>query len=190
MSRNANAADITGLCEQIARGDSGAHDQLITLVYVELQEIARKMLGGERADISLQTGDLVDAAYLKLVAADEKAFKRNRAYFFGAVAQAMRQILIDRARKPILPLSRTPPDDIPDGDKHQDGRMIALDNALNELARHNPRAARVVEFRFFAGMTVNAVAEVLDISASTVERDFYKARAFLFGKDLEYLDND
>ncbi len=183
MSRN--ATDISELCERIARGDSAAHDQLITLVYVELQEIARKLLRDERPNHSLRTTDLAHAAYLKLAAGEGKAFQRNRAYFFAAVARAMRQILIDRARKWRPPLSGTPPIVVPGRGESQDGRLIALDEALNELAKHAPRPARVVELRYFGGMTVNSVAEVLEISPATVERDFRIARAFLRGKIVE-----
>ena len=186
MSRN--ATDITRLCERIAEGDSAAHDQLITLVYVELQEIARKLLRKERANHSLQTTDLAHAAYLKLAAGKGKAFKRNRAYFFAAVARAMRQILIDRARRWRPPLSGTPVIVVPGCDESQDGRLIALDEALTELARHAPRPARVVELRYFGGMTVNSVAEVLEVSPATVEREFRTGRAFLQGKIVEYME--
>lgn len=188
MSRN--ASDITGLCERIAGGDSGAQDQLITLVYVELQEIARKLLRKERSDISLQTGDLANAAYLKLVAGEGEALKRTRAFFFAAVARAMRQILIDHAkkRKPTRLGSGWP--DPRCRNENEDGRLIALDKALNDLATHAPRAARVAELRYFAGRTVESVAEVLEVSRATVERDFRVARAFLQGKIGEYMDND
>ena len=183
-----NAIDITELCARIAGGDSQAQDQLITLVYVELQEIARKLLKKERANHSLQTTDLAHDVYLKLAAGKGEAFKRNRAYFFGAVARAMRQILIDHAKKARLPLSGTPSIVVPGCDESQDGRLIALDEALNELARHAPRPASVVELRYFAGMTVDSVAEVLEVSSATVERDFRIARAFLRGTIEEYME--
>ncbi len=183
-----NTKGVTLLCKRIADGDDDAQDQLITLVYFELREIARGLLRRGVRRHSLQATDLVNAAYPKLVAGKGGAFKQDRAFFFGAVARAMRQILADRARKSRhLPLCRIG-DDIPDRQEGEDKQLAALDEALEELARYAPRPAKVVELRFFVGLTVNSVADELGVAPATVERDFRVARAFLKSRIMDWME--
>ncbi len=158
--------------------------ELVPLVYDELCELAHRQLSNERSGHTLRTTALVHEAYLRLVG-ETDVTNRGRSYFFGAAVQAMRRVLIDHARKhkakkrggglPALPLESQ---DVR-VDAFADG-LIDLDNALTELARISPRQARVVECRFFGGLTVDETAATLDISPRTVRYDWTLARARLY----------
>ncbi len=187
MSRE--ATDITELFERIAGGDYEARDQLITLLYVELHEMAHRLLRRKGPNHSLQTTQLVHEVYLKLVKGE--VFEPGRSYFFGAAARAMRQIVSEyfRKRKPRPPM----PHDVADESESQDPCLqwsTAHEKALAELERHDPQLARVVDLRYFAGLTVKKVAELPEVGTATVERRWRTARAFLRSKIEEYLEND
>jgi RNA polymerase sigma factor (TIGR02999 family) len=159
-------------------------EQLVPLLYQELKRIARRQLGREGSRRTLQTTDLVHEAYLRLVD-QTQVTQRGRAYFFAAAARAMRQVLTDRARRrqavkrgggqAALDL-----DDVSVAvDAFADG-LVDLDAALEELTKLSPRQARVVECRYFGGMSVEQTAEALDISPRTVKYDWALARAWLY----------
>jgi RNA polymerase sigma factor (TIGR02999 family) len=178
-----NPGEITRLLEAAEAGDGEAFHRLVPVVYHELRRIAHRQLAGERPDHTLDTGALVHEAYLKLVDL-ERIEWRGRAHFFAAAAGAMRRILIDhaharRARKrgggarPVT-LERI---EIPSHDTLEE--LLELDRALERLAALDGRQARVVECRFFAGMTIEETAEALGVSPMTVKRDWTAARAWL-----------
>ena len=162
-----------------------ALDRLTPIVYHELHRLARRYMRGERSGHSLQATALVNEAYLRLV--DYKRMHwQNRAHFFAVSAQLMRRILVDRARRHNLKrgagyeqisLDDTAALDAPAGED-----LVALDDALTALARFDPRKARVIELRFFGGLSVQETADVLKVSAMTVMRDWTTARAWLYGE--------
>lgn len=175
--------EATLLLETAERGDPGTLDQLVPLIYGELRAMAHRQLAGE-AHYTLQTTALVHEAYLKLVD-DTRVLHRGRGYFFGAAARAMRQVLVDRARmrrahkrgggQALLSLSDA-------AGAHIDefaAELVDLDEALERLAALNPRCVRVVECRFFAGLSVEQTAAALEISPRTVKYDWALARAWL-----------
>lgn len=184
---------ITRLLREIREGDSGAFDRLMPLVYDELRQIARRQLRGERSDHTLDTSALTHEVYLKLVGEAEVDWE-NRAHFFVLAARAMRQILIDHARKRNAQKrggnwTRTTLSSRNLRVEVQMGELIDLDEGLHRLHEIDERASRVVELRFFGGMTEDEVAEVLDISTRTVQRDWRKARAWLY-KEVYSADDE
>ena len=175
----------TELIETAAADDATALGHLIPLVYEELRALAHRRLADEWHNDSLQTTALVHEVYLRLVD-DTRVTQRGRSYFFAAVSRAMRQILVDRARRR-LAVKRGDGAELISLDDEQAAvdeyasELIELDDALVRLAERSPRHARVVELRYFAGLTVEQTAEVLDISPRTVKSDWALARAWLFG---------
>lgn len=179
-------SDITTLLNRWGEGDSSAFELLVPLVYSEMRGIARRMLLDERPGHTLQSTALVHEAYLKLV--DQDKMKWNgRAHFFGAAANAMRQILVDHARRRLAAKrgSGAVAEELgvalsiafePDLD------VLALDAALEELETVDPERARVVELRYFGGLTIDEAAQVLGISPSAVNRDWVIAKVWLFRK--------
>lgn len=174
---------VTELLTEWRRGDQGALSEVISLVYDELRRMARRYLRGERPNPTLQSGTLVHEAYLRLV--DQKDVHwQNRAHFFGVAAQLMRRILVDHARRRQaakrgagragLSLDL---DAIIPGQRAVD--LIAVDEALNDLARLDPRQSRVVELRFFGGLSIEEIAEVLGVSPATIKREWGIAKAWL-----------
>ena len=164
-------------------GDQNALDQLTPIVYDELRRLARYYLHRERPGHSLQATALVNEAYLRLV--DYKRMQwGNRAHFFAVSAQLMRRILVDHARRHNLKrgggLEQVELEDtvVVGGDRGEN--LVALDDALQTLARMDTRKARVVELRFFGGLSVEETAEVLQVSTVTVMRDWSSARAWLY----------
>lgn len=187
MIRSADTPDsgeITRLLEEYREGDDAAFERLLPLVYDRLRTISRRELrrrGGRRA--VLHTTDLVHEAYLKLARPTSVEWK-NRAHFFAVAARAMRQVLIDHARRRAADKRGGDPKRITLTDRHVRFRvrmdeLLALDEALDRLDELNERLRRVVELRFFAGMSEKEIAGVLDVSTRTVERDWVKARLFL-----------
>jgi RNA polymerase sigma factor (TIGR02999 family) len=175
--------EVTQLLIAWSNGDQTALDQLMPLIYDELRRIAARYLRAERRGHTLQTSALVNEAYLKLAACDEVAWD-GRAHFFGAAAQAMRRILVDYARtrqriKHGGEAQRIELDDALDVAEERAAEMIALDDALTDLAKLDPRKSRVVELRYFGGLSVEETAEVLGVSSPTVMRDWNTARAWL-----------
>ena len=179
------AADVTELLEASKEGDADASAELLAAVYDELRGIARAYRAQHNVGDTLTATSLVHEAYLKLVDGDRLQFD-GRAHFFGAAARAMRQVIVDAARaknrekrgggeRP-LRLDDAPSIAAP-APAHQ---VLALDEALTRLEALDERAARVVECRYFAGLSVKETAAVLDLSATTVKRDWAAARAWLY----------
>jgi RNA polymerase sigma-70 factor (ECF subfamily) len=175
--------EVSGLLRAWTDGDRGVLDRLTPIVYDELHRLARHYMRGERPGHSLQTTALVNEAYMRLV--DYKGMQwQNRAHFFAVSAQVMRRILVDHARRRNLKrgggVQHVSLEDtaIVGGDRAAD--LIALDDAMNELAKLDARKVQVVEMRFFGGLSVEETAEVLKVSAITVMRDWSTAKAWLY----------
>jgi RNA polymerase sigma-70 factor, ECF subfamily len=174
--------DISTLLRAWSGGDQSALEKLTPIVYDELHRLARRYMKGERPGHSLQTTALVNEAYTRLV--DYKRMQwQNRAHFFAVSAQLMRRILVDHARRHNLKRGA--------GMQHvsleeaavvggEDMDLVALDDAMNALARLDPRKVQVVEMRFFGGLSVEETAEVLKVSTVTVKRDWRAARTWLY----------
>jgi RNA polymerase sigma factor (TIGR02999 family) len=179
-------ATTTDLIATAEAGDDTALNQLIPLVYDELRALAHRRLANEHRHDSLQTTALVHEVYLKLVD-DTRVTGRGRAYFFAAVSRAMRQILVDRARRR-LAVKRGQGAEVVSLDEDQAAvdayaaELVDLDEALSRLAERSPRHARVVELRFFAGLNVEQTAEAVGVSPRTVKSDWAMARAWLFSE--------
>lgn len=175
---------ITTVLGRVRNGDPGALDQLLPLVYDELRALAGAQLRNERTGHTLGATALVHEAYLRLVAREQLDVK-DRSHFFAVAAQSMRRVLVDHARarkrqkrglgQVALPLEAV---EGLVGEAAAD-ELIALDEALDRLAAASPRAAQVVERRFFAGLTLEETAESLGTSLKTVQRDWLVARAWL-----------
>jgi RNA polymerase sigma-70 factor, ECF subfamily len=176
-------ADTTQLLRAWAKGDSAALAQLTPRVYHELRRMAGRLLQNERPGYSLQSTDLVHEVYLRLVNASELDWQ-HRAHFFAVAATLMRRVLLDRARRKAAakrggkaqPLDLNHTVDVAQA-KARD--LLALDDALNALAQVDPRKSRIVELRFFGGLSVKETAEVIQVSSDTVLRDWKMARAWL-----------
>ncbi|OZC01876.1 ECF-type sigma factor [Rubricoccus marinus] len=179
------SADVTALLADSRNGDSSASDRLLGAVYDELHRLAQIHRSRSRRDGTLNTTALVHEAYLKLVDGDRLPFD-GRAHFFAAAARAMRQVIVDDARKRNRvkrgggerPTSLDRVGEIR-ADEPAD-EILALDEALKRFEEIDPRAARVVECRYFAGLTVEETAEALGISPTTVKREWVAARAWLY----------
>lgn len=174
----------TTLLERAESDDLPALDQLVPLVFEELHDMAHRQLGREHQNVTLQTTALVHEAYLKLVD-DARITRRGRAYFFAAAARAMRQVLVDASRRRCaakrgggLPLSSLTDCESERVETYA-SELLDLDRALEDLGRRNPRHMRVVECRFFGGMSVDETAAALDVSERTVKADWALARAWL-----------
>ncbi len=178
----AAVADITRPLGAIGGGDSSVADQLMRLVYAELRQLARAKMAREQPGHTLQPTALVHEAWLRL---GEQRFE-NRAHFFGAAAEAMRRILIERARRKLAAKHGAGAEHIDADDIEiaaptpKDDELLAVHEALDALAAHDPRKAELVKLRYFAGLSIDEAAEVLGISAPTVKRDWAYARAWLF----------
>lgn len=176
--------EVTRILADIARGDAHAAGQLLPLVYDELRKLAAAWLAREAPGNTLDATALVHEAYVRLVGTADAERWANRSHFFSAAATAMRRILIDRARQKqrlIHGGGRTQqelnPEQIAAPERHED--LLALDAALCKLAERDPLKARLVELRYFAGLTGDQAAEVLGISPSTADRHWVFARAWL-----------
>lgn len=175
--------EVTQLLAELGHGSRDALDRVLPIEYAELQRIAHRQLDGERPDHTMATSDLVHEAYLKLVGLDRIEWK-NRAQFFAVAAQAMRRVLVDyaisrRAQKRGGDRRKVSLDDAMLVTEQQSDELLALHYALTELEAINPRLGRVVECRYFAGMSIQETAEVLETSPATVKRDWTLARAWL-----------
>lgn len=166
--------DVTQILNAIEQGDSHAAQQLLPVVYDELRKLAAQKLAHEKPGQTLGATALVHEAYLRLVGDQQFA---NRGHFFAAAAQAMRRILIDAARRKQL-ISRVDFADI-DPAFADDGRLLELNDALEQLALEEPMAAKIVEARIFGGLSVGEAADALGLSRATAYRDWTFARAWL-----------
>ena len=178
-------SDVTRILESIEHGDPKAADELLPLVYGELRKLAAARMANEAPNQTLQPTALVHEAWLRLVGNDGQAQFQNRAHFFAAAAEAMRRILIDKARRKkairhggdqqrvdIESVEVTVPVD--------DDQLLAINDALDKLAAQNQLEAELVKLRYFVGMTLEEAAEVLGISARTADNYWAHARAWLF----------
>jgi RNA polymerase sigma factor (TIGR02999 family) len=181
------AHDVTHVLHQLEQGDPSAAADLLPLVYSELRKLAAANLASDKAGQSLNATALVHEAWLRLVGDGEQVRWDGRRHFIGAAAIAMRRLLVDRARqrkrlrhggefvRQLVDLDQLPAD-------AADDEILALHEALEALARHDETKARLVELRFFAGMTLPEAAEVLGISPSTADRAWKYARAWLYAQ--------
>jgi RNA polymerase sigma factor (TIGR02999 family) len=175
--------DITLLLADAGRGDQGASARLMEIVYVELRALAGSYAKGQRLGHTLQPTALVHEAFVKLVESDGQGFE-DRTHFFAVAATAMRQILTDHARARAADKrggdwARVTLDEGALAAESRELDLIALDDALTELEEHDARKHRVVELRFFGGLTAEETARVLKVSLTTVESDWRAARAWL-----------
>jgi RNA polymerase sigma factor (TIGR02999 family) len=178
------ADNLTGLLLEWRDGDKAALDRLMPLVYNELRRIAHRYVQRERNDHTLQTSALVNEAYLRL-AGQRKVDWQNRSHFFAVTAQVMRHVLIDHARRRRYAkhggeAQQVPLKDAAEMSLQRAAELIALDEALEELQKFDERKSRVVELRYFGGLSLEETAEVLQISVMTVRRDWRAAKAWLF----------
>ncbi len=179
-----SADNLTGLLVEWRQGDRAALDKLTPLVYDEMRRMAHRYVRRERDGHTLQTTALVNEAYLRL-AGQQKIEWQDRAHFFAVTAQIMRHILIDHARarhyaKRGGDVEQVALEDAYEMSGQRAAELLALDEALDELARLDPRKSRVVELRYFGGLSLEETAEVLEISVMTVRRDWRAAKAWLF----------
>jgi RNA polymerase sigma factor (TIGR02999 family) len=178
-----STARVSELLVNWGQGDQDAREALIPLVYGELRRLARHYLRSERPDHTLQSAALVNEAYLRLVHQEPPQWQ-NRAHFFGVAAQLMRQILVDHARNRqaakrgagVPRLTLDPEIALP---QKREINLVALDDALNRLANLDPQQSRLIELRFFGGLSIEETSEVLSISPATVKREWATARAWL-----------
>src|SRR5437879_9671858 len=179
--------DVTRILADIEQGDPRATEQLLPLVYEELRKLAAEKMAQENPGQTLQATALVHEAYLRLVGGAQIQSWDSRGHFFAAAAEAMRRILIDRARHKQTEKAgggrhRLDLDDIePPLDEEHGDRLLALDEALRQLEAEDPRKASLVKLRFFAGLTAEQAAEALGVSTSTAEKDWAYARSWLRG---------
>jgi RNA polymerase sigma factor (TIGR02999 family) len=175
--------DITQLIAQVRRGDETASEDLFRRVYRELRHLAAYYMRSERRDHTLQPTALVHEAYLRLI--DQRDLPgESRAHFFGVAASVMRRILIDHARAHRADKRggrdvKVPLDEAPALGAENLGYLIEVDQALERLAALDPRQARIVELRFFGGLSIEEIANILDIGPRTVDRDWRLAKAWL-----------
>lgn len=179
-------AEVTRLLQQWSNGEQQALDRLLPEIHRELRKLAGSYMRKERPDHTLQPTALVNEAFLRLV--DQRAVKwQNRAHFFGIAAQAMRRILVDHARAHAASkrgdgVRTVPLDEAALIGGMADVDLIALDDALTRLASIDPQQSRVVELRFFGGLTMEETAEAMRISPATVGREWRMAKAWLFAE--------
>jgi len=180
------AEDITSLLAAWNGGDTDARDRLIELVYPKLRRIAHRQLECRRTGETLESAALVNEAYLKLVHAGGIRCE-NRLHFLALCAQIMRRIAVDHARRRGFAKRggnalRVPLDEVLQAVQAQGIEVLALDEALDALARMDSRKSRIVELRYFGGLSIEEAAEVLGVSVITANRDWSMAKAWLFGR--------
>ena len=178
---------VTRLLDAMTDGEESAAEELLPLVYDELRRIARGRMARERQGLTLQPTALVHEAYLRLIG-DEALGWENRRHFYAAAAEAMRRILIERARRISREkhggkLQRAPLADDISGDVPRAEELLALDHCLRQLEERDHAMAQVVQLRFFAGLSIHETSQVLDVSPRTVNRLWTGARAWL-GKQM------
>ncbi len=179
----AKPPEITELLQKWSDGDTEALEQLTPVIYAELHRIAKRYMSQERENHTLQTTALVNEAFMRLI--DWKQAKwENRAHFFGVSAQLMRRILVDVARKQSVVNDkigyRVSIAETLTATTERDADLVALDEALDELAKFDGRKAKIVELKFFGGLSVEESAEILKVAPITVMREWQKAKAWLY----------
>jgi len=189
-----SSPELTQLLADWAKGDRSALDRLFPLVHSELRRIAQRQMSQERPGHTLQATALVNEAYLKL--AGQQGFDwQNRAHFFAVCAQVMRHILIDHARAHARDkrgggLARVSLNDALVVAEDQAEHFIALDDALRVLERLDPQKGKIVEMRYFGGLSVEETAEVLNVSPRTVRREWQRAKAWLYRMMTEGIEDE
>jgi RNA polymerase sigma factor (TIGR02999 family) len=178
-------SDVTRLLQTAKRGGRDAEEELLKEVYTELRRLAESKLASEGSGHTLQPTELVHNAWSQLVGDDGKLGFANRAHFFGAAAQAMRRILIDRARRRRAEkrgggAEHVDLDSVDVAVNVDDGLLLRIDEALEKLAQEDPPSAELIRLRFFVGMKIDEAAEVLGISERTAKRYWQFARAWLY----------
>jgi RNA polymerase sigma factor (TIGR02999 family) len=187
MMATVSAESLTSLLIEWQEGDKTALDRLTPLVYDELRRIAHRYVRRERNGHTLETTALVNEAYVRLAGSKNIAWE-NRSHFFAATAQVMRHVLIDHARRRLYAKRGGDAQHVPLDDAQSEmteeraDELVALNEALDELAKLDSRKASVVEMRYFGGLSLEETAEVLNISPMTVRRDWRAAKAWLFRK--------
>lgn len=185
--------EITQLLSAWSNGDQKALDKLMPLVYEELHRLAARYMRRENPGHTLQTSALVNEAYIKLIGQKNVRWQ-NRAHFFGIAAQLMRRILVDHARthgalKRGAGASKLPLDETAIVALDRSTDFILIDDALKNLARIDPSKSRIVEMRFFGGLTTEEIAEVEKVSPSTIEREWRKAKAWLY-REINHITHE
>src|SRR5262249_25816286 len=178
-------SDVTRILSAIEQGDPSAAEQLLPLVYDELRQLAAQKLTHEQPGQTLQATALVHEAYLRLVDGEQAQHWNRRGHFFAAAAEAMRRILVENARRKKRlrrggDRRRLSLDDLDVADGPVADDLLALDEALTQLGTEEPEAARVVQLRYFAGLTIEQTAEALGLSVRTANRHWAYARAWLY----------
>jgi RNA polymerase sigma factor (TIGR02999 family) len=176
-------SEVSLLLQEWRNGDSKALDALLPVVYKELRRLAHVHLQKERPDHTLQSAALVHEAYLRLIGLSAPQWE-SRAHFFAIAAGLMRQILVDYARRHAAKkrggsLCKVSLNDATTASRRKDVDVVALDDALKTLAKIDPRQSRVVELRFFAGLSLQEISDAMEIAPATVQRDWTAARAWL-----------
>lgn len=183
MTDSSSRPDVTALLCRWSAGDEKAPEQLMPLVYQELRDLARRYLQRERGGHTLQPTALVHEAYLRMV--DQSRIQwQNRAQFFGIAAQLMRRILVDHARAHVAAkrggnAQRISLDDAQISPEERAAELVELDAALTELAAVDDRKSRIVELRFFGGLSIDETAEAMGLNSATVRRDWTVAKTWL-----------
>lgn len=178
-------AEVTELLRRWSGGDASARESLVPLVYDELRRLARYYLASQRSDHTLQSTAIVHEAYLRL-AGRENVHWENRSHFFAVAAQLMRRILVDHARKRHAAKRGGPVhltllvDEAVEPSSQRELDLVALDDALKALAELDERQSRIVELRFFGGLSIEDTSRALEISPATVKREWSTARAWLY----------
>ena len=179
-------SDVTRILNAIERGDAKAADELLPLVYEELRKLAAHRMANEAPGQTLQPTALVHEAWLRLVGSENPKFE-GRAHFFGAAAEAMRRILIDRARRKRARRHgggqrRVNVEEVEIAADAEDDRVLAISDALDKFAARDKQKAELVKLRYFVGMTIEESAQVLGISEPTAKRYWVYARAWLYNE--------
>ena len=177
-------SDVTRILESIQHGDPKAADELLPLVYTELRKLAAYKMAHNASGHTLQPTALVHEVWMRLVGSDKPTFE-NRAHFFAAAAEAMRHLLIDNARRKLARrhgggLQRVDFENVDIAAPADEDHLLAVNDALDQLAARNPVQAQVVKLRFFVGMTVEESAEVLGLSERTVKQYWSHAKTWLY----------
>jgi RNA polymerase sigma factor (TIGR02999 family) len=179
-------SDVTQILERVSKGDGAAAAELLPLIYDELRRVAAHKMSLQSPGQTLQATALVHEAYLRLVGSEEKRWESRR-HFFSAAAEAMRHILIDRARRRKRlrhgeNAEKVPLDELEIIAPAKEEIILQLDDALDELAQQSPEQAEIVKLRFFAGFSEPEIAEILNLSERSVQRHWSYAKAWLFDR--------
>lgn len=183
---NESTTDITRYLKDWRDGDTSAFDEILPAIYSELRRIARRYRSKERAEHTLQTTEIINEAYLKLVRQQENDWQ-DRTHFFAFASRVMRNLLVDHARtrtyqKRGSGAEKVSLEDVAVMTPEPDEQILALDEALENLAKFDERKCRIVELRYFGGLSAQETADVIGVSEITVKREWLKAKAWLYAE--------